>query len=86
MEELSLSTDLCSVVSWQQMLLLLTGSTALGMDQNAFLLWHQRDLSSAQKHLQKTAKHRIVSYSNGHKLPPWRQREKHGLGRCVQGK
>lgn len=86
MEELSLPTDLCSVVSWQQMLLLLTGSTAPGMDESAFLLWHQRDLSSAQKHLQEAARQKVVSYSNGHKLPTWRQREKHGLGRGVQGK
>lgn len=86
MDELSLPTDACSVVSWQQMLLLLTGSTALGMDESAFLLWHQRDLSSAQKHPQGAARQKTISYSNGHKLPTWRQREKHGLGRGVQGK
>lgn len=78
MEELPLQTDLCSVVSWQQTLLLLTGSTAPGMDQTAFLLCHQRD--------SKAARQKTISYSNGHKLPTWRQREKHGLGRGVQDK
>lgn len=86
MEELSLPTDLCSVASWQHMLLLLTGSTAPGMDENAFLLWHRRDLSSAQKHLQEAARQKIVSYSNGQELPTWREREKHELGRGVQSK
>lgn len=86
MEELSLPTDLCSVVSWQHTLLLLTGSTAPGMDESAFLLWHRRDLSSAQKHLQEAASQKIVSYSKKHKVRTWRQRERRGLGRGVQGK